>query len=485
MSTNFYESLVGWKANLNDGYAHQEPMLAESWNVSGDLKTYTFVLRKGIRWQNVAPVNGRELVAEDAVFSLNRYREPDSVWYQAYSSVESIEAPDKYTVVVRLKEPNAWAVNDLFQNIQWLVPPEFVKESKGDLGLRAIGTGPFILKSYAIRRSATMVRNPDYWSKDSKGNALPYLDSITEIFMTDPATGMAAMRTGQLDFPGVGLGTEQVISLGKSIPTLRVTSGGVPTRIGIAFNTKRLPWSDVKVRRALNMSLDKERIIESVVTIPHSWEWAGPLAWNLISDKALTFDDLGPYYKYNPAEAKKLLVEAGFPDGRLKVETPLIYGTGTYHVARVLVIKELLKAQGIDLDLSGADSGVYKDIYYNRSWQDLGLTFQNTGDLSLNWYAQNKFATGAIQNSSFVEAPEVQKVVRDIKTTSDTAKQRELAKFLWDFETLGSWVIWMPAEITYSAYAPRVRNNTARAGSGNWTGQRIDWWLADAPRTSP
>ena len=72
-------------------------------------------------------MNGREVVADDVVFSFNRYMEKDSVWLPAYSAVESVTAPDKYTVVIKLKEPTAWALNDLFPNIQYVIPPELVK----------------------------------------------------------------------------------------------------------------------------------------------------------------------------------------------------------------------------------------------------------------------------------------------------------------------------------------------------------------------
>lgn len=483
-----YETLATWEPNTNDNFAHLAPNLAESWKASPDLKTYTFMLRKGVRWQDLPPVNGRELIAEDVAFSLRRYMEPSSVWAGTYSQIESINAPDKSTVVIKLKQPTAWAVNDLFLNVQFVVPPELVEEMKGDLGLRVIGTGPYIMKEYRFRQSTTFIRNPNYWKRDIKGNVLPYVDAKKHIFATDRATMVAAFRTSQVDNlptgPG-GASPEDIVQVSKSMPGIRVYTSPSTARFGLAFNTKRAPWNDVKVRRAINMAIDKTKYIESYVTVKSGWETYGPLPWSHISDKPFSFTDLGPYYQYNPAESKKLREASGFSDGKLKIGTPVVYSSIGAHVPRMSVLKELLRLEGIDLPIQGIDRTVFQDTYYNRPWEDLGLTFQNTGDFSLNWFAQNKYLPENFQNSSWIDDPEVRKVAQAIQVTTDAAKLREYARFLWDFDTLGSWYIWLPIEFGYSANSPRVRNNTVRAGSGSFSNQAVLEWLSDAPRTTP
>ncbi len=480
-SAYVYETLTTWAPNQGDRLYHLEGNLADSWKISDDLTTYTFTLHKGIKWQNIAPVSGREFVADDVVFSLNRYREKDSYWVASYDQIASITAPDKYTVVIKVKEPTAWAINDLFPNIQWVVAPELVKESGGDLGTKMVGTGPYLLKEYGFRRGGTYVRNPDYWKKDLKGNVLPYTDAIETVFITDNATAVAGYRTSQIDRAG-NLATEDILNLAKSIPGLRIYSSTTPTRFGISFNTRVKPWSDVNVRRAFNMALDKEKFINQVITVQGNWEWAGPLPWSLISDKPLTSADLGPYYQYNPEESKKLRVQAGFSDGKIKVSTPILFGTPGYHVPRMPVLQALWKKEGIDIEIQAADRAVFQDAYYKREQKDLSLTFQNTGDYTLNWYAQNKFRFTNFQNTSWINDPEVEKVAAAVKVTTDPAKLKEYAKFLWDFETLGSWVIWAPAEPTYIANSPHVRSDTSRQGFTNHAPMR---WLSDAPRTTP
>ena len=379
-----YQTLVGWRPNPNDSFSHYEGVLAEKWDISSDYKTYTFQLRKGVKWHNIAPVNGREVIADDVVFSLNRYLEKDSVWAPSYASVESVSASGKYTVAIKLKEGSAWGLNDLFPNVQYIVPPELVKEGNGTTGTKMIGTGPYVLQDYQFRRSIKYARNPDYWQKDAKGNIMPYTDGADTIFLTDTATTVAAFRTGQLD-NAPQLSTDDILNIAKTVPDVRIQAVGLPTRFGLAFNTKRAPWNDANVRRAFNMTIDKVKLIDSVVTIPGNWEWAGPMPWFMVSDKPFNTDELGPYYKYNPTEAKKLFTQAGFTDGKMKIGTPLLFGIPGYHGPRAQLLKQLLKTEGIELEIQGADRAVFQDVYYQRSWQDLGLTFQNTGDYSLNW----------------------------------------------------------------------------------------------------
>lgn len=478
----FFEALTIWNPNLNDNLSHLAPNLAESWKVSDDFKTYTFSLRQGVKWHNLPPVNGRELVADDVVFSLNRYREKDSVWAGAYSVADSIAATDKYTVVIKLNEPTAWALNDLFPNSQWIIPPEVLKDPKGNIGLTAIGTGPFILSDYAFRRGGTLVRNPDYWKKDIKGNRLPYVDRIDDIYVTDTATIIAGYRTGQFDTGGGLFTTVDYINLIKSMPQMRLYNTRIPNWYGVAFNTRKAPWDNVNVRRAFNMALDKVKFIEQQISVPGNYQFAGPLPWIHVSDKPFTFDDLGPYYKYNPAESKRLRIEAGFPDGKIKVATPMVFGTGGTNILGTPVLQQLWKLEGIEMAIQQEPPAISRDIYYNRSWEDLGQTFQNTGDYSLNWFAQNKFKFENFQNSSWINDPEVQRTVKQIQVTTDPIKLRQYARFLWDFDTLGVWNIWFPGEPSLSVTGPRIRNNAVRQG---FTNAVLFQWLTDGPRTSP
>lgn len=476
------ETLIIWAPNQNDPLFHVAPNLAESWSTSQDLTTYTFKLRKGIKWQNLPPVNGRELVAQDVEFSLRRYLEFDSTWSGAYKEIQSITATDKYTVEIKLSVPSAWAVNDLFPNVQWVIARETIISDKEGIGTALIGTGPFIQADYRFRNRYSFKRNPDYWQRDAKGNILPYVDSIEMVYMTDPATSVAAFRTGQIDLGGSFTSPDQYLQLARSNPDMRLYWVNFGIRFGMAFNTKNKPWTDVNLRRSLSMAIDRVKYAETIAPGPGLWDWVGPLPWELVSDKKFTPDDLGPYYKYSPEESKKLRVSAGFPDGKVKVATPVSFGTGQNSILGTVALQELWRKEGIEIEVLRQDIITSQDTYYKRSWQDIGNTFQNTGDYSVNWYAQNKFKCENFQNSSWICDPEVQKVVNDIRVTTDVAKLRELAKFLWDFDTAGVYNIWLPSLPSFSVSGPRVRNHVIRQGFANDVTYE---WLTDGPRTAP
>lgn len=478
-----YEKLVGWVPNEDNAFSHFEPILAETWSSSPDLKTYTFNLRKGIKWQNLPPVNGRELVANDVVFSMNRYLEKDSIYFSTYSQIESITSPDKYTVVIKLKEPNAWVFNDIFPNGEYVVAPEVVEQGKGTIPVSlAIGTGPYMVKDYAFNIRGVFVRNPDAWSKDKRGRTLPYTDQIELIFASDPATLVAGMRTSQLDTTQMQV--LDILNLIKSRPDIKVFVPGNANAGGggFAFNTRKAPWSDVRVRRAVSMAFNRERHAQSTQPTPN-WVHGTTMHWNLVSDEPFTVDKLGPYLQYNPQESKRLRIEAGFPDGKIKVETPFAFSHPTMTL-NATTYQALLKQEGIEFELEPMDFSTYAPYYYQRQFKDVAVTFQNGNDGSLIFIAQAKFQKDSTQNTSLVNDPVIEKLIKDIRVTTDPAKLREFAKFLWDYDTQNVYYFWPPQGQSFMPVQPRVRNWTLRANDPFTSAQYFPW-LADAPRTSP
>ena len=480
-----YEKLVGFQAVGDaDPYMQLSPELAESWSWSSDLKTYTFKLRRGVKWQNIPPVNGREFVAQDALFSFNRYREKDAVAYSFYAQVDSIEAPDKYTVVIKVKDPTAYLLNDLFANLDYVVPPELVEEGGGTITVKAVGTGPYIMKRFAIRQGSAHVRNPDYWKKDAKGNPLPYADVVEVPYVPEITTAIAAFRAGQLDLTRGTFGgptIDDIIAISKTTP-IRIYKAGVSLGgQGFTFRTNKAPWNDIRVRRAFNHALDKERF-GNTIEGEGRWSHSGPLPFSLFFGRDQTLADLGPYAKFDPAEAKRLLIEAGFKDGKLKVPTPLAASQASGYGPRTATFQALYKENGIELELQAMDMATYNPLYFNRTLQDIGLTHHIVAQANLNWFAQAKFHPDASQNTAFINDSEVNRVLNEIKTTTDPAKIREYAKFLWDFDTLGSYTVWTPVGRGYAISSMRVRNFTYRVGG---TGFFPLIWLTDAPRTAP
>ena len=167
--------------------------LAESWTSTPDARVWTFKLRQGVKWHNVAPLNGREFVAADVKYCLEAYAKEGAQSF-TFQEVEGIETPDKHTVRIHLKTPNVLFPQNVAEPITVMFSREVLEED-GDLKKRMIGTGPFILKEHNRKVRVVLTRNPDYWDKGR-----PYVDEYVILSTPDAATRMAAFRTGQSDF---------------------------------------------------------------------------------------------------------------------------------------------------------------------------------------------------------------------------------------------------------------------------------------------
>ncbi|NLE94232.1 MAG: ABC transporter substrate-binding protein [Dehalococcoidia bacterium] len=299
--------------------------LAESWEVP-DPETIVLHIRRGVRWQDKAPVGGREFTAEDVVSEFNRKLLDTKSWIGKRDGIgswfESAEAVDKYTVVVKGKEQRvgiANAFNDIVEQ-HYFLPPEVVKSGPLDDWKSHVGTGPFILEDYVPGSSATFKRNPNYWQHDPlfPQNQLPYLDSVKLLIIQDAATRFSALSTRQIDItdPVRGEDAEQLLLRSPELKYNRMVS---ETTEGTLFmRTDKPPFNDIRVRRALAMAIDRQAILkkyyndqaELAASLPNLPDYAGmyvPMDQLPESSREL--------YEYHPDRAKQLLAEAGYPDG--------------------------------------------------------------------------------------------------------------------------------------------------------------------------
>ena len=212
------------------------PHLAESWDTPDPL-TIIFNIRKGVNWQDKAPMNGREFTADDVVFNFHRllglgdFAEagPSPFTYQRPPG-ESVTATDRYTVVIKLPEPSSAALGQyLGMGLTYMNAPEVIQEH-GDVKdwRNLVGTGPYFLTDWTDGSSFTFQKNPDYWKDDEKypGNRLPYIDEIQGLIIAEEETRLAGLRSGKIDILGYPAGgsdiksVEVVESLRKSNPEI-------------------------------------------------------------------------------------------------------------------------------------------------------------------------------------------------------------------------------------------------------------------------
>jgi len=338
-----------------------EPDLAESWTQPNDT-TYVFKLKKGVRWHNKPPVNGRELTADDIKYTYERFvtiaGNPNK---PVLEYVDKIDAVDKYTVKFTLKEPNAWFLDLLASTSTWIIAKECV-EKFGDLKKveSVVGTGPWMLERWEPNVRISYVRNPNYFVP-----GLPYADNVEWLIDKDPASRLAKWLSGQTDF-----GPEyQHAVRWLDAPIARQRKPGLQTAEytwftsgAVGFKLGNPLFSDIRVRRALSRASNVAEVFESLAFSQGHWT-PNPAVPAAFSEWSIPIDQLNPegrkLYEYNTAEAKKLLAEAGHPNGfKVTVEAPpVVYGPDFDDFVQITL--KNWKAAGIDADLKLKEYGAY------------------------------------------------------------------------------------------------------------------------------
>ena len=384
-------SLTGWYVPTS-GFVGG---LAESWEQPDDVTTILNI-RQGVHWHDKPPLNGREFTADDVVYTLRRRAGlTDFVPERTYEMIglpwESIEATDQYTVVLKLTEPRLGALRVyLAEVIQWILPPEVI-EQNGDYSnwRNVVGTGPYMLTDYVEGTSITRTRNPNYWGHDEKypDNQLPYADELRGLFMEEEATRIAAMRTGQVDIihtsgGGVEIKTvEQVDALLRTNPDLQVGPYFIRALQVFGVNQRRPPFDDIRVRQALQMSIDREAINDSYYGGYALWKPQGHFG-NAVAGYHVPFDEwpeeVQATYRYNPEEAMRLLDEAGYPAGADGFRLRVAYDhRDVIDLGFAEIVSGYWKEIGIEVEINIMDTTTWvsrrKDKSYEMTTGGLGL----------------------------------------------------------------------------------------------------------------
>src|SRR6267378_3843477 len=214
--------------------------LAESWQGSPDQRVWTFKLRRGVKWHNVPPLKGRELVAGDVKYCFEAYAK-EGVQTFTFQDIEGMETPDTHTLRIHLKTPNSLFPQNVAEPVTVIFAREVLEED-GDLKKRLIGTGPYILKEHTRKVRIVLQRNPDYFD-----TSRPYVDEYVILSTPDAATRLAAFRTGGSDMTWVASPSEVEV-LRKTNPNALVQAfHNTLAPFGLALAQDRPPFNDVRV----------------------------------------------------------------------------------------------------------------------------------------------------------------------------------------------------------------------------------------------
>ena len=320
------------------------PMLAESFERPDNL-TLTFKIRDGVKFHNVAPVNGRVLTAEDVKFSFERQAsdEPGFPHASFFDQVESIEAVSDSELTIVTSKPSASILTSITSPWSTVIAREQVDQDQGELK-SFIGTGPFIQKRLEANIENEFERNPDYWEEGK-----PYLDTWRNLEISSDAH-VAAFQGGQItNIYEVEQGGDVAVALRGSDDDANVierTDAGISL---IGFNTLVPPYDDPRVRRAVAWGADVKGWL-SVLNAGYG-QLTGPMAagfklWALPEDQLV-------YTSPNPAESMKLLAAAGIDSLRMRVTG----FPGAQSEGMAVQLQSDLRPLGIDVDVDVTASG--------------------------------------------------------------------------------------------------------------------------------
>ena len=426
--------------NLKNEYLLEDQFtgaLAESWE-QPDPSTIIFHIRSGVRWHDKAPMNGRELTAEDVVYNLERYRTADQPSRLDELPYESITATDRYTVEVKLQDPPFDTLLALIDDpIGFINAPEVI-EQHGDVAdwRNLVGTGPFMLTDWVEGSSLTWVKNPDYWGHDEKypENRLPYVDEVVKLIIPDQATRVSAMRTGKVDYLGHNANSpfftvDAVESLQRTNPELRVNAYHFRAGESAAFNVTKPPFDDIRVRHAIQMAIDLETIN---TTYYKGWMRPEPMGTiQPFTGFAIPFaewpEEVKQYYRYDPEAAEKLLDEAGYPRGadgiRFRIGDTVLSPASIGHHE---IVQGYLAEIGVEVAIRQTDWPSYSASWQRGEIEGMGIWNQGTPNPPLVWLPAA--STGHAHNVTGFSDPAFDELIEQLEVAATAEEFQRLAR---------------------------------------------------------
>jgi len=404
------------------------PELAERWEVSPDAKVFTFHLRNGVKFANVPPVNGRDLTSADVKWSAEHWARagefkdknlPQGRLEFMYEGLDRIETPDPRTARFYFKEPFSPFISYAASDWNPVVPRE-IYEKDGHFKDTIVGSGPFQLDVQASQKGTRWVwkKNAGYWDEGK-----PYLDELRQLVLKEDNTAFAAFQAKQIDaldalffqdMPGLMKGTPNAKTFKYLQPhAAYLRMGQAPGRV----------VNDVRVRRAVSLALDRDEINKVFAGSDGSWALVGAIA-GLFSDA-----EIKQMFKHDPVEAKRLLAEAGYPNG-VTLELPTDNARTQNEVTLYQLMQAQLKKVGMNVDWQIMDTTQQRQrrragAYDLDSSTNLA-PLEADGDSIL--YAEYHSSLHRSTNNSKINDPELDRLLEAQRREPLAEKRKELQR---------------------------------------------------------
>lgn len=411
----FFETLT-W---LNEEDFTAQPNLAESWVWSDDNLHLDMTLVSGATFFDGTPVDANAVKT-----TFEYYMEPDTLHTQAsyLSSLDTVEVVSDNVVRFNFSKPDSSFLNAVSQAIGIILSPASIEEFKStndpEVFARKGGCGPFILDQFLDGESLTAVKNENYYRMGEDGQPLPYLDSVVVQIVADEAVMAANMESGDIDVVDFFFEPTYIEDFDNS-PDITLYTIAPKTQYMLYMNMTKAPFDDIRVREALSYAFDRQELID---VLANGNGYTTPT----IVLPTQTFYREGKDYGFEPETAKKLLADAGYPNG---VDIDLYFGTyGTMQD-----VCELLQAQakeaGFNITLRPTDGATVKTLWASYDPDaPAGIRINDLGHPKASPFMQMDYTFGpdALQNCSKYFDPAFQELLQQVSVTTDTAEQDQI-----------------------------------------------------------
>jgi len=448
--------------------------VATEWKIAPDALTYTFKIRQGIRFHDGSPLTAADVKAsyDKIVFPPQGAR---SARQTAFTAIERVEAPDPGTVVFRLKFPSASLIANLASPWNVIFPKKYLDQDPNYFKTKVVGSGPFKFKSYVRGATFEGERNPDYFVKDR-----PYLDGYKFFISTETSVRAAAIRSGRAYVEFRNLPGPEVEAIKKQLgDKVVVQETPVTAHWGIAVNNTVKPFNDVRVRKALTLAIDRytaSRVLYPLTGLKLVGGVMRPGSeWEMPEADLQKFPGFGKDAEKNRAEARRLLAEAGYPNG-FKVVLKNRNIKLPYQDWAVFAIQEWKKigveAENRPLETAawfsdGRDKGNFELMVYPP------VEFMDDPDLFLG-----RFVTGANNNWGRMSDPRVDDLFARQARVRDPVERKQLTDEIQRIVLENAYFIpglWWTRNLVHWA---KMRNYVAPPSY--YSNQKLqDVWLAE------
>ena len=412
VAKSFYQGLFGFDKDMK-----LVNVLADSYEVSPDGLTYTVKLHPGVKFHD-----GTEFNAEAVKVNLDRASNPDNHLkrYNLFKMIDKTEVVDATTVKIVLKEPFSAFINNLAHPAAVIISPAALKQYGKEIGFHPVGTGPYQFVTWNQTDFVKVKKFDGYWKP-----GLPKLDSITWRPIVDNNTRAAMLQTGEATF-AFPIPYEQAKVLEGNAKLDLVAAPSILQRY-ISLNVTQKPFDNLKVRQALNYAINKDALIK-VAFAGYAVPAEGPVP------PAIDFATRYKPWPYDPAKARELLKEAGYPNGF----TTTLWSSHNHSTAqKVLQFAQQQLAQvGVKVTLTAMDAGQRAAQVESVGVKDTGVRMFYTGWSAstgeADWALSPLFSTQAAPpkqfNTAFYSNPQVDKDLTGALATTDRAEKQKLYK---------------------------------------------------------